>query len=441
MNSLYINPFTLNHCMKAYQLKSPLGMVKGAAYDLIIQNPYNLTFANYQIDTPSRVIKYTIIILSALYTSMLYGATIYVTAQSILALSPQNSLIKNLAIKVKKLGESLFMIGAIPIYGIFYAFPKYAIKELPKIVHNHLIKISNYIYENVFYPLWKTIILPTLTTIEKGLNLTFYWIQKGFNFAIQWIQEKSNLLITNINNLAITIFNHTLKPLWKKIILPILTIISKGINSLFKGLNYAIQWIQKTSNLLITSINNLAITIFNHTLKPLWKKIILPILTIISKGINSLFKGLNYAIQWIQKTSNLLNTAYGLANPVSGACRNLAPFPNSSGIQTGGDANYGATYMPMRYYNPNATLPNPKTNMNTAYGLANPVSGACRNLAPFPNSSGIQTGGIKKKKKSVRKCPNKPAKEFNIGTKKKGNDGKMWIVSKRKDKVKVWKRA
>ena len=40
-----------------------------------------------------------------------------------------------------------------------------------------------------------------------------------------------------------------------------------------------------------------------------------------------------------------METAYGEANPVSAPFRNLAPFPNSSGIQTG-----GATYLPQRYY-------------------------------------------------------------------------------------------
>ena len=43
--------------------------------------------------------------------------------------------------------------------------------------------------------------------------------------------------------------------------------------------------------------------------------------------------------------------------------------------------------------------------------------------------------------KSKRKCPKKHAKEFKLGTKKKGIDGKLWVVSKRKDNVKVWKRV
>lgn len=71
----------------------------------------------------------------------------------------------------------------------------------------------------------------------------------------------------------------------------------------------------------------------------------------------------------------------------------------------GGQESSGQTFFPPRYYNPDAPLPDPKTDMQTAYGMANPVSGACRNLAPFPNSSGQQTGGKKKtpKRKMTKK--------------------------------------
>ena len=41
---------------------------------------------------------------------------------------------------------------------------------------------------------------------------------------------------------------------------------------------------------------------------------------------------------------------------------------------------------------------------------------------------------------TIRKCPKEPAKKFNIKQKKKGLDGKMWIVYKRSNGVKAWKR-
>ena len=39
-----------------------------------------------------------------------------------------------------------------------------------------------------------------------------------------------------------------------------------------------------------------------------------------------------------------------------------------------------------------------------------------------------------------RTCPNKMAKEFKLKTVKKGLDGKQWIVSKRSDGIKYWKK-
>ena len=40
----------------------------------------------------------------------------------------------------------------------------------------------------------------------------------------------------------------------------------------------------------------------------------------------------------------------------------------------------------------------------------------------------------------VRKCPKKLAKDFNLKTKKRGLDGNMWIVTKKTDGTKYWKK-
>ena len=60
-------------------------------------------------------------------------------------------------------------------------------------------------------------------------------------------------------------------------------------------------------------------------------------------------------------------------------------------------------------------------------------------LGQNPNLSSPSAGGSKLNKNN-RKCPNLPAKKFKLKTKKKGFDKKMWIVSKRSDGVKFWKR-
>jgi len=69
----------------------------------------------------------------------------------------------------------------------------------------------------------------------------------------------------------------------------------------------------------------------------------------------------------------------------------------------GGQQSSGQTFFPARYYNPDSPSPNPQTDMMSAYGPVNPVSGACRNLAPFPNTSRLKKGGKNKKNKKSKK--------------------------------------
>ena len=40
----------------------------------------------------------------------------------------------------------------------------------------------------------------------------------------------------------------------------------------------------------------------------------------------------------------------------------------------------------------------------------------------------------------MRKCPEKSATLFSVGTKKKGNDGNMWVIVKNKNGVKRWQK-
>ena len=114
-----------------------------------------------------------------------------------------------------------------------------------------------------------------------------------------------------------------------------------------------------------------------------------------------------------------MKTAYGEANPVSAPCGNLAAFPRSSGIQTGGQETAGATFLPPQWFNPKQPFGFEKSSMKTAYGEANPVSAPCRNLAAFPKSSGIQTGGLKKKVKSKKTKKRSTSKKSVKKTKSK----------------------
>ena len=84
----------------------------------------------------------------------------------------------------------------------------------------------------------------------------------------------------------------------------------------------------------------------------------------------------------------------------------------------------------IRKYNKKGGLNNNYNNNNNS----NRISNEQNEYSPNNNNSNNLNGGTN------RKCPKKSAKEFKLKTVKKGLDGKMWIVSKRSDGVKFWKR-
>lgn len=99
-----------------------------------------------------------------------------------------------------------------------------------------------------------------------------------------------------------------------------------------------------------------------------------------------------------------------------------AKKPTKRKTQKGGDDASGATFAPAQFFDKKATMSAPPTGpVQTAYGLSNPADGPDRNLAPSPNSTGIQTGGAKKKKSSKAKTATKttkPKKDSKKDTKK-----------------------
>ena len=91
--------------------------------------------------------------------------------------------------------------------------------------------------------------------------------------------------------------------------------------------------------------------------------------------------------------------------------------------QRGGEETEGATPNAPQFYDPSAPLPQPNSDMNSAYGPINAVSGACRNLAPFPGATDQQTGGKKRPSKSKKETKPKkahPKKEESLWDKLMG---------------------
>ncbi len=78
--------------------------------------------------------------------------------------------------------------------------------------------------------------------------------------------------------------------------------------------------------------------------------------------------------------------------------------PTKRKTQRGGDE-VGATFAPAQFFDANATMNAPPTGpFQSDYGTIKAVDGPDRNLAPYPNSSGQQTGGAKKKSSKTKKA-------------------------------------
>ena len=57
------------------------------------------------------------------------------------------------------------------------------------------------------------------------------------------------------------------------------------------------------------------------------------------------------------------------------------------------------------------------------------------------NEKSIEKKEKKTKKKKDRPSPSESATKFKVGTKKKGNDGNMWIIVENKNGVKRWSKS
>lgn len=124
-------------------------------------------------------------------------------------------------------------------------------------------------------------------------------------------------------------------------------------------------------------------------------------------------------ITGVEESWNLVNSLLNNSAPIDlGPPRQVGgkskSKKNSYSLRGGGEESSGATFLPAQWNNAKAPLPkgNNPSQIESAYGRINAVSGLERNLAAFPGSSMQQTGGAKKLKKSKKaKTTDAPAKK------------------------------
>jgi hypothetical protein len=212
---------------RIYQAASSL------VYDIYLKNPYDITIGNCSKlmnakepqSTLTKVGVSAAAVFGSLYTLMLYGATIHILGSSLAALGSRtgyNAIIKA-AEATKAVGKNLFVSGAVPIYGVFYALPKHAILALPIYARAAADKIAfaaNWTFQNVISPVWDQVVCPALKVLGKQLS----YLAKEIGHALSVIAK-------TVATSAQYVFKNIIVPAWKEVVLPGLKFTGKAIHS------------------------------------------------------------------------------------------------------------------------------------------------------------------------------------------------------------------
>jgi phage-related protein len=249
MSSLHYNPLALETAYSAWTTPgTSLGSrvihtALGTLNDIFVKNPYHLTVGNMRHAQSAPKTHVALASLGVLYSLMLYGSNSYLLGKSLVALGSCTA-----GHLLQRVGEKLFLTGAVPLYGAFYAFPKKIIHSIPPLALLITTKITQsvqWIFNHVFMPLWTHAILPVLRAL--------YRISHAISDAIESVIR--------------AIFTHVLKPLADYILCPAIRLIGRIVSKLAYALRY-----------IATTIERCAEWIFNTLLRPLWNHVIHPCL-------------------------------------------------------------------------------------------------------------------------------------------------------------------
>lgn len=363
--SIHLNPFALATANAAWTEGNYGGVIKGAVHDFFIKNPYNLTIGNCKnlIESPevySTKMKAAVVAtvaFGALYTFMLYGATIHISGRLLIDLAAETQLsgLTVVGNTIKKIGTDIFVAGSVPIYALFYALPKYAIESLPFITRYLSEKVSfaaKWTFQNVIHPLWVNAIYPALRATAEAMQIMAKRISVAINEAAKIAAEKINWIVQNaivplwnkiaapviqeIRQVALKIkavlnvlkertyraatwvFNTIIVPTWSKL-LPILNDISqivkktaimvlesafeftfavfKAIARVYQNVANLIAYLNKAADLLIKKVSQAALWAFKNIVTPVWKQYVFPVINYLAKNLALAFNELAVVTQ------------------------------------------------------------------------------------------------------------------------------------------------
>ena len=341
IQKMHYNPFSLTTAIESWNNKAqaiPSKLWKassGAVYDIYVKNPYdlivgnikNLSNPNFTHTTLQKVAACSIIVFSILFVPILYGTTIHLMGKSIAALGTFSGLtaLSNTGASVAKIGKNIFMVGAVPLYVLFYEGPKQIISNIPKFmkaVGERVAMAARWIFQNLLAPIWNKVIHPGLkllgracVKIADSITMAARWIFQNFLAPI-WnkvihpglkllgracvkIGEGISHLINKVADTAVWLFKNTIVPLWNKVIHPALQLLGRVFVKIGKGVSQ-----------LISKVADTAVWLFKNTIVPLWNKVIHPALQLLGRvfvkignGVSQLINKVADAAVWLFKNA------------------------------------------------------------------------------------------------------------------------------------------
>jgi len=293
--SFSYNPFSLSTAHQAYHSTStPIvkaGKVTiGAIYDIFVKNPYDLTIGNAKtlaqteksLSLKTKVGVYATIFFGSCYALMLHGTSIHLQGRALAGAAAKTNLtaIGKVAEVLKEIGKRVFITGAVPVYGLFYALPKYIVLSIPKaltFVATKIAAAAKLIFHHVLHPLWTKVLAPAGHAVLTVIR-----------FVATKIGETLQTMAKIVSTVAKAIFNHVMVPLWKHVIAPML-----------RGTVHVIKFVATKSSEILKAVSvkvfQASQWVFNHVLAPLWDNVIVPVAKTMANVIVYLAKAVAHA--------------------------------------------------------------------------------------------------------------------------------------------------
>ncbi len=379
------NPFALLTAQNGWQAatNSPLtnlyNGVVNTLYDLYVKNPSDMIVGNVKAltktaalcSTKTKIAVAATAVFSTLYYLMFFGTTFYFTGQCLFALGTKTNLIPLIKIGAiaSKIGNNLFMSGAVPLYALFYALPKFLISSMPKVMNflnEQITKIAHGVFNHVLRPIWNHFIDPAMrfasdvvkycaSKFEAGLKVTWdaickltetifkkllipFWnhviyptlcgIKDLVHYTGKMFSAALDTLKSKIASSCQWIFQNVLKPFWNDFFLPALQFANKGLKFCANLVNTGLKMAQQVLHQITHKVACLAQWIFKHLIVSTWNKFLSPLLHQVRNFTETIVKTL---VQSIQALSGIVKEIW------SSSLKLLAPvFKNISGLLNSG---------------------------------------------------------------------------------------------------------